>query len=218
MPLSGTLRDLSLPSLIQLQCGEQRPAEVRLLRRGREAILGFANGELVHARVGSRAGDEAIYELVGWEDAEFQVNYSTSPLEQNVMTPWTALLLEGMRRLDESRDQRNPAYDALVQKLSQQRGLLAALVFSRASLTDAAATEPHRLDDAEWVTDISERAQSIGNLLELGRFDAMVAAHAKGKLWVQAMDETLVASWLDNRTTVESIKSIVQSQNKEKAE
>jgi hypothetical protein len=218
MPLSGTLQDLSLPSLIQLQCGEQRPAQVRLTRRGREAILGFANGELVHARVGSRTGDEAVFELVGWEDAEFQVTYTISPLEQNVITPWTALLLEGMRRLDETRAQRNPAYEALAQQLGQQRGLQAALVFCRTSLTDAAATETQRLQDAEWIADITERAQAIGNILELGQFNEIVKADAKEKLWIQALNETLVAGWLDGRATLESLRSIVQSQNSEKAE
>ncbi len=218
MPLNGTLQDLSLPSLIQLQCGEQRPAEVHLIRRGREAILGFANGELVHARIGSRTGEEAVYELVGWEDADFQVTYTISPLEQNVFTPWTALLLEGMRRLDETREQRNPAYGTLVQQLSQQRGLLAALVFCRNRLTDAAASEPQRLQDTEWIADVSERTQSIGNLLDLGQFNDLVLAHAKGKLWIESRNESLVAGWLDGRATVESLKSVVQAQNIEKAE
>jgi hypothetical protein len=218
MPLNGTLQDLSLPNLVQLQCGEQRPAEVRLVRRGREAILGFANGELVHARVGSRTGEEAIYELVGWEDAEFQVTYSITPLEQNLFTPWTALLLEGMRRLDETRAQRDPAYEALAQKLGQQRGLLAALVFSRTRLTDAAASDVQRLQDTEWIADISEQIQSIGTFLELGQFDEMVMTHAKGRLWIESLHETLVAGWLDNRATTESLKSIVRSQNMEQAE
>ncbi len=218
MPLNGTLQDLSLPSLIQLQCGEQRPAEVRLIRRGREAILGFANGELVHARVGSRTGDDAIYELVGWEDAEFQVTYSISPLEQNVSTPWTALLLEGMRRLDETRAQRNPAYEALALQLGQQRGLLAALVFSRTSFTDAAAAGTPHHQDAEWIADMSEQAQAIGKLLELGQFGQMIAADAKGKLWIESENETLIAGWLDGRATVDSLRSIVQSQNSQKAE
>ncbi len=218
MPLNGTLQDLSLPSLIQLQCGEQRPAEVHLLRRGREAVLGFANGELVHAHIGSRIGDEAIYELLGWEDAEFQVTYTVSPLEQNVSTPWTALLLEGMRRLDETRALRNPAYGALIQQLAEQRGLVAAVVFCRSRLTDAAATEPQRLQDAEWIADTSERAQSIGSLLGLGQFDDMIVDHAKGKLWVECQDETLIAIWLDARATIESVKSVVQSQNIEKSE
>lgn len=218
MPLNGTLQDLSLPSLIQLQCGEQRPAQLQLVRRGREAILGFANGELIHASVGSRIGDEAVYELVGWEDAEFQVTYSISPLEQNVFTPWTALLLEGMRRLDETRAQRNPAYEALVQQLGQQHGLQAALVFCRTSLADAAATDTPRLQDADWIAEITERAQAIGNLLELGQFDEMVKADAKGKLWIHALDETLVGTWLDGRATVETLKPIVQSLNGKKAE
>jgi hypothetical protein len=218
MPLSGTLRDLSLPSLIQLQCGEQRPAQVHLIRRGREAILGFANGELVHARVGSRTGEQAVYELVGWDDAEFQVTYTIDPPEQNISTPWTALLLEGMRLLDEAREQRNPAYEALLQQLAQQRGLAAALVFDRTNLLNTVTTDTQHQQDAEWVADIAERVQSIGSLLELGQFREMLSSHTKGKLWIESLDERLIAGWLDGRAAIESLRTIVQSQKSEKAE
>ncbi len=218
MPLNGTLQDLSLPNLIQLQCGEQRPAEVRLLRRGREAILGFANGELIHARIGSRAGDIAIYELVAWDDAEFQVTYSVSPLEQNVFTPWSALVLEGMRRLDEARAEQNPAYEALAQQLAQQRGVRAAILFGRTNPANAAASDPKRQQDAEWIADIAERAQSVGDLLGFAAFDEMVSTLSEGKLWIESLDEAVVASWLDGRSTVEPLKAIVQSLKRNKTE
>ncbi len=218
MPLSGTLKDLSLPSLIQLQCGEQRPCQVHLVRRGREAVLGFANGELVHAHVGSRAGDQAIYELVGWEDAEFQVTYTIDPPEQNIFTPWTALLLEGMRLLDEARAQRSPAYEALAQQLAQQRGLLAAVVFDRTNFVNTVATEAQRQQDTEWIADVAEHIQSIGDLLELGQFKEMLSSHSKGKLWIESFDETLVAGWLDGRAAIESLRNLLQSQKSEKAD
>ncbi len=212
MPLKGTLQDLSLPSLIQLQCGEQRSAEVRLVRRGREAVLGFANGELVHARVGSRTGEPAVYELAGWEDAEFQVEYTVIPLEQNVFTPWTALLLEAMRLVDEARAQRNPAHETLAQELAKQRGVQAAVVSSRTNSIDVVATDPQHQQDAEWVADIAQAAQSVGDLLGLGDLSELLSTHAKGKLWVDSAEEAFVVGWLDARATLDPLRTLVESQ------
>ncbi len=214
MPLNGTLQDLSLPSLIQLQCGEQRPAEVRLIRRGREAVLGFANGELVHARVGSRTGEQAVYELVGWEDAAFEVVYTAGPLEQNVFTPWTALLLEGMRLLDEARAERNPAYETLAQELAQQRGVQAAVVLSRSNTIDIVATDEQHRQDGEWIAEITAVAQSVGDLLALGELSELLSTHAKGKLWVDATDDALVVGWLDGRAAFDPLRALVATLSK----
>lgn len=209
MPLTGTLQDLSLPSLIQLQCGEQRPAQVRLVRRGREGLLGFANGELTFARLGAKTGEPAIYEMIAWEDAEFFVNYNVDPLEQNVFTPWSALLLEAMRRLDEARAERNPAFEEIAMKLVGQRGVLAAVVCSQTNPLNAAATDPKRLQDTEWISELATQAQSIGDLLDLDQFEQMVSAHANEKIWIQVLEDAYIGGWLDTKATVEPLRALI---------
>ena len=111
MPLNGTLKDLSLPNLIQLQCSEQHPARVRLMRNGREGVLLFSDGDLVYAQVGVLRGNAAVYDLLAWEDGEFQVTNGVTTLPQrNIITPWSTLLVEGMRQLDEARVAQNATF------------------------------------------------------------------------------------------------------------
>src|SRR5574337_384817 len=132
MPLSGTLKDLSLANLVQLQCNEQHPARVRLVRRGREGTLFFANGELIHASVDNLTGEDAVYELLGWDDGEFHVIDDAAALPRNVNMAWNALLLEGLRRLDEARAERHAALEATLQGMKGREGLRAALMVTAA--------------------------------------------------------------------------------------
>jgi CheY-like chemotaxis protein/predicted regulator of Ras-like GTPase activity (Roadblock/LC7/MglB family) len=97
----GKLRSLNLSTIIQINCAERNQARLRLRRHGQEASIFFSGGDLVHAVLGSQVGEEAIYELLNWEDGDFELEMGVPPPEQTVVTKWSGLLLEGMRRLDE---------------------------------------------------------------------------------------------------------------------
>jgi hypothetical protein len=103
MPLIGTLNDISLPNLIQLQSTEQNRTQVILSRNGHQGKLLFDDGELVFAKAGDKLGDDAVFELLKWDDGTFRVDTEDGSIERNVHMPTNALLLEGLRRLDESR-------------------------------------------------------------------------------------------------------------------
>lgn len=107
MPLTGTLRNLRLPNLVQLQCGQQHQARVVLTRAAHKATLVFAVGELIYASADDKASESAVCELVTWEEGDFRVDNATSTVERNVTTPWSALLIEGLRRADEARAEPN---------------------------------------------------------------------------------------------------------------
>ncbi len=61
----------------------------------------FAGGNVVHATVGAHSGEEAVYELLTWEDGEFELESDVSPPERTITVNWSSLLLEGLRRIDE---------------------------------------------------------------------------------------------------------------------
>ena len=77
MAIKGDLKDMSLPGLIQMICTEQRKAAL-LIRHNRvdEGALFFEGGEIVHARTGSLAGEEAVYHLLQWSEGTFQLLHS----------------------------------------------------------------------------------------------------------------------------------------------
>jgi hypothetical protein len=97
----GKLRSMSLPSIVQINCTERNQARLRIKRQGQEGSIFFADGEVVHAVLDSRVGEEVVYELLTWENGDFELEMGVSPPEQTIATSWSGLLLEGMRQVDE---------------------------------------------------------------------------------------------------------------------
>ena len=97
----GNLNTMSLPNIVQINCAEHNQARLRLRQGGQEASLFFADGNVVHAALGPRVGEEVVYELLTWENGEFELEMNIPPPEQTITTSWSGLLLEGMRRIDE---------------------------------------------------------------------------------------------------------------------
>jgi hypothetical protein len=101
MGVKGSLQDMSLTSLISVNCNERNQAHLSITRQGVQAHLYFFDGRIVHATCDSLQGDQAIYQLVTWNDGEFELETGVSQAEQTVSPDWSGVLLEGMRRLDE---------------------------------------------------------------------------------------------------------------------
>jgi CheY-like chemotaxis protein/predicted regulator of Ras-like GTPase activity (Roadblock/LC7/MglB family) len=97
----GNLHTMSLASIFQINCTELNQARLRIKRNGEEGNVYFADGNVVHADLGSEVGEEAIYELLGWEEGEFELEMDIPAPERTITAGWSGLLLEGMRRLDE---------------------------------------------------------------------------------------------------------------------
>lgn len=101
MAVEGNLKDLSLTGLVQTICLEQRQAVLFLTRPGEKGAIFFEGGEIAHAEVGSLEGEEAMYRLLAWPDGTFRLGEHAAIPRRTVSTPWSNLLLEAMRRLDE---------------------------------------------------------------------------------------------------------------------
>ena len=99
--VQGNLHTLSLLSIIQINCEERNEARLHLKRQGEKASLFFADGNVVHAESGSYVGEEAVYELLKWENGNFKLEKGIAPPERTINVDWTGLLLEGMKRIDE---------------------------------------------------------------------------------------------------------------------
>jgi len=101
MAIKGRLSEMSLPVLVQLTCNEGDMARLNVRQGEEEGVLYFEGGNIVHAVLGAQTGEEAVYELLTWEDGEFELESDISPPERTITVSWSGLLLEGMRRIDE---------------------------------------------------------------------------------------------------------------------
>lgn len=213
MPLTGTLGDLSLANLVQLQCSEQNRAQVRLSRRGAEGILIFADGELIYASAGVKTGDDAVYELLTWEDGEFRVDNENADVPRNIETPWSALLLEGLRRADEVRAERDAALESALRELRGKQGLRAALVVN-GSGSIRADTQMERADQAAaLIALLAGRAETIGALLNLGALGEISAINPNEKVWIKKTGDNYWGCWVEGRTTLNALRALMAALN-----
>ncbi len=104
MALTGELSELHPADLIQLTCQSGGQAKLTARRDGEEIVLYFDGGEVVHAVAGTVQGAEAVYELLTWDRGHFEVEPNVPAPVRTVTLPWAALIMEGLRRLDERRD------------------------------------------------------------------------------------------------------------------
>ncbi len=105
MALEGDLQDITLTSLVQMICLEQRQAALILQRPGEDGIMFFAGGEIVHATAGPLEGEEAAYRLLSWTHGSFYTKDQVSAPRWTIRTPVSNLLLEAARRLDDQKAQ-----------------------------------------------------------------------------------------------------------------
>lgn len=211
MPLTGTLRDLSLANLVQLQCSELNQAQVTLAYQASRGKLIFSNGELVYARTGDKVGDVAVYDLLTWEDGDFEVTSDQITVERNVETPWGSLLLEGLRLADEQRAEMDAALEASLRNLKGKQGLRDALVVSGSGQVRANAKDHHTQEDAALVAFIAGRAESISSILNMGTLVEALAVNPNEKVMIRRLGFNFLGSWLDGRTAPETIRALLKS-------
>lgn len=103
-PLSGSLAHLSVPELLQTAETARRSGTVVLRANGRRATLWLRDGRVVDAEIddGPR-GREAVYQAVVWTAGSFEADFSPVAVPERISESTSFLLLEAMRREDESR-------------------------------------------------------------------------------------------------------------------
>ncbi len=101
--MRGRLETMSLPNIVQVLEAERRTGRLRLSSGGRRAEVLFSEGRIAYAMEGPRQGEAAMYRLLTWREGEFSLEPSAGlgPAAARVTEPNQALLIEGVRRLDE---------------------------------------------------------------------------------------------------------------------
>lgn len=102
MGMTGNLTGLAAADLIQLNCVDQKVARLQINHLDYKAEIFFSDGQIVHAVSGNQKGEEAVYEILGWNEGDFNLENDIKSQETTIKRTWPSLLLEGARRLDES--------------------------------------------------------------------------------------------------------------------
>jgi DNA-binding response OmpR family regulator len=101
--LSGTTSEIGLADLLQMFAINQKTGRLKITRTAQPTgFLAFLSGKLIRAELGNLTGQKVVYRLLGWQDANFEVE-PLIDLGQDESLPERVetLLMEGARQIDE---------------------------------------------------------------------------------------------------------------------
>jgi hypothetical protein len=102
---TGQLDDFGLLDIIQMGCLAQRDGRlvIRSGRRHAEVIL--SRGKIIHAATNGQVGEDALLEILGWENGQFQFGPASNGIQSNptIQGGWEQVLMDAVRRRDELR-------------------------------------------------------------------------------------------------------------------
>lgn len=102
MALTGHLSDLSLSELIEFFCNQRKSGRLKVLYPQGAGYFYLQAGSVVDARIGVLHGIDAVYYALTLPNAEFEFSIDAQTDKRTINQPWTQVVLEGLRRLDES--------------------------------------------------------------------------------------------------------------------
>ncbi|HEV2883277.1 MAG TPA: DUF4388 domain-containing protein [Pyrinomonadaceae bacterium] len=101
MALTGHLSDLSLSELIEFFCNQRKTGQLKVLYPQGHGSFYLQSGSVVDARIGVLRGIDAVYYALTLPNAKFEFSGESELTERTINQPWTQVVLEGLRRLDE---------------------------------------------------------------------------------------------------------------------
>ena len=102
MALTGHLSDLSLSELIEFFCNQRKSGRLKVLYPQGAGYFYLQAGSVVDARIGVLHGIDAVYYALTLPNAEFEFSVDVEAGQRTINQPWTQVVLEGLRRLDEN--------------------------------------------------------------------------------------------------------------------
>jgi response regulator RpfG family c-di-GMP phosphodiesterase len=99
--VSGNLREMGLPDMVQVLFHGRKSGKLIIRGEGKEGEIHFIEGTVMNAFWAGVKGEDAFYAMLKLTDGEFEIDPTFKATEQVINQSAEALLLEGMRRLDE---------------------------------------------------------------------------------------------------------------------
>jgi Domain of unknown function (DUF4388) len=99
--VSGSLREMGLPDMVQVLFHGRKSGNLRIRAPEGAGEIHFADGSVVNALWGELRGEDAFYAMLRLRDGEFGLDPAFKPPSRVIHASSEALLLEGMRRMDE---------------------------------------------------------------------------------------------------------------------
>lgn len=100
--VSGSLTEMGLPDMVQVLWHGRKTGSLKIRSGQNSGEIHFVNGAIYNALWATLRGEEAFYAMLGLSQGDFSLDPNFTAPQQVIMESPEALLLEGMRRLDEA--------------------------------------------------------------------------------------------------------------------
>ena len=101
--VSGSLAELALTDVVQVLSQGRKTGQLSIRNGSEQGEVHFLDGAVVNALWQGLRGEEAFFAMIGLSKGEFALDPTFRPSSQPINSNVEALMLEGLRRLDESR-------------------------------------------------------------------------------------------------------------------
>ncbi len=98
---AGSIQDMTVVDLLQTFEISRKSGMITFKSGPRMGYVWFRDGRMVDAEAGALRGEEAVYRMLVWSEADFEVDFGPVDREEVVEAATAVLVMEGMRRADE---------------------------------------------------------------------------------------------------------------------
>lgn len=97
---AGSIQEMTVVDLLQTFEISHKSGTITFKSGSRLGRVWIETGKVVDAEVGALCGEEAVYRLLVWSEADFEVDFGPTGREDAVEVATPALVMEGMRRAE----------------------------------------------------------------------------------------------------------------------
>ncbi len=223
MSPEGSLRETPLPALVRENCRGRQTVRIGVENAGRSGDVFIREGQLVHAACGEVSGEDALYDMMAWQEGTFALEYDAPAPLQTITLPWAQLLIESARRSYQAEPPAVEADQGLaraleVEEARQVSGLFESLL-DIPGVVGAVETAPDgavlnaELPEGEGEKEagvavlIGGAADQIGEMMNLGPFERGVGSVGARRILVLKHEEGYVGLLLSEQASAASVSS-----------
>lgn len=101
----GRIRGVNLGMFLQFLELESKTCTLTVTSGENIGSLYFLEGALINAKTGTSEGEQAAYEIIGWDETEIEINYSCTNKTKSITSPLSFILMESCKIKDEELEQ-----------------------------------------------------------------------------------------------------------------
>lgn len=214
MALVGDLKDISVATLVQLNCVEKNTGQLTVRTPKGPAIVYFNKGEIIDASFSGMRSEEALYRILSLSEGEFRVTAVSELPDRTIFSSWQSLLLEGMRVLDETQRGKTKVAQSIGRELDNAPEVESYVIASRKG--DVIATK--RLKDADRLVAATLlvvcKAQEVSTRLGLGEMSFARMVSGKNLTFFMDCGEMVVAIVTRKAALLEPVYALVDDVRK----